>query len=261
MLISTRMLEEYTIAATDGEVGKVRDCFFDDHAWVVRYLVVESGSWLSSRQVLVSPYAIGEPDATNKLLPVRVSKEQVRNSPDIDTRQTVTRQHEMLYAKYYGYPYYWGGTGLWGDSLYEPILPLALSAFDATDAEEAVSDEPSPADDPHLRSAQAVSGYHIHASDGELGHVSDFLIEENTWAIRYLVVSTSNWWGGNKVLIPPQWITDISWDDRTVNLQLTREKIKAAPLFESCYELNRQQELDFYRHYERPNYWDRQGPL
>jgi hypothetical protein len=112
------------------------------------------------------------------------------------------------------------------------------------------------AHDPHLRSAVSVSGYHIHANDGDLGHVCDLLIDEDSWAIRYMEVSTSNWWGGRDVLVPPQWIGGIDWQSKTVNLNLRREKIHGAPQFESCYELNRQLELDFYRHYPRPQYWD-----
>jgi hypothetical protein len=206
--------------------------------------------------VLISPYAIGKPDNEEKVLPVRITMEQVKNSPDIDTHQSVSRQHEVEYAKYYGYPYYWGGNSIWGNDLYLPmvsdvtevVVDKAIASSTATHLEQ---------HDPHLRSAVAVSGYHIHAKDGELGHVSDLLIEEDSWAIRYMVVSTSNWWGGHDVLIPPQWISDISWEKNVVNLNLTLEKIQGAPQFESCYELNRQQELDFYRHYARPNYWDR----
>lgn len=249
MLTSAKLLKEYRIEATDGDVGKVRDCLFDDRAWVVRYLTVETGSWLESRQVLISPYGVDEADDALKSLAVRVTQEQVRNSPDIDTHKPVSRQHEEAYAKYYGYPFYWGGDGLWGESMYLPeLLPTQLQVTGLNPPED---------DDPHLRSCQAVQNYNVQALDGDVGSVDDFLIEKDTWAIRYLVVNTGHWWSGHQVLIPPQWATSVSWADSKVSLNLSREVIQAAPAFFSCHELNRQIELDFYRHYDRPTYWDR----
>ena len=258
MLFSMRSLKGYTVTASDGAVGKVQDGLFDDQAWVIRYVVVDAGSWLSSRQVLVSPYAMDTPDTEAKNLPVHISKEQVKNSPGIDTHPSVSRQHEMEFSRYYGYPYYWGGEGLWGDSVYLSSVSdrtaLASSSYARDNAAQAAA---ATASDPHLRSSTEVLGYHIHALDGELGHVSDVLVEADSWAIRYLVVSTSNWWLGHEVLVPPQWIVGVSWEDRIVDLNVSREKIQGAPRFESTMELNRQQELAFFRHHERPAYWSK----
>jgi hypothetical protein len=249
MLTSAKLLKDYRIAATDGDIGKVSDCLFDDRAWVIRYVAVETGSWLESREVLISPYAIGEANDVNKTLPVHITQEQVRNSPDIDTHKSVSRQHEVEYAQYYGYPYYWHGDGLWGESAY---LPLQTPVVEPTIASHALD-----IDDPRLRSCEAVEGYRIQALDGEVGSVTDFLVEKDSWAIRYLVVDTGHWWSGNQVLMPPQWATGIHWSENTVSVNLSRDVIKAAPPFYSCHALNQQLELDFYRHYDKPTYWDR----
>jgi hypothetical protein len=253
MLRTMHELKSYVIGASDGDVGHVSDSFFDDEDWVIRYLVVETGSWLNSRKVLISPYAVGDADWGAHRLPVRISKEQVKNSPDIDTEKPVSRQHEAVYADYYGYPYYWEGGGYWGGDMYYPTLPLREPSGDNIKGQRHKATE-----DPHLRSCQAVVGYRVHASDGELGHVSSMLVDEETWAIRYLVVDTSNWWMGHQVLISPQWITGIRWYQSSVDIDLTRENIQGSPVFESSDALNRQHELDLYRYYDRPNYWERE---
>lgn len=269
MLRSLQDLENYTIRATDGEIGQVRDLFFDDHSWVVRYLVVETGSWLSSRKVLISPLAIGKPDWNQRLLPVSITKEQVRNSPDIDTEKPVSRQHEMRYLGYYGYPYYWGGSGLWGMGAYPSLMLTGYGGRSSTpsglEPEPGVANARQEAarhldEDPHLRSAKAVMHYHIHAKDGDIGHVQGVLVDEQTWAIRYLVVNTSNWWLGHLVLIAPQWIEKVSWIDATVSVDLTRKSVQEAPLYDSAATLNRQEEERMYGHYKRPGYWSRETP-
>ena len=263
MLRNTKDIENYAIGATDGNVGQVKDFYFDDHAWVIRYLVVDTGSWLSSRKVLISPISIHAPDWTARTLPVAITREQVRNSPDIDTDRPVSRQHEMQYLGYYGYSPYWGGTGLWGAGMYPYGMYPGRAGFGWDGAgREKVNDEVARAeqarhqdDDPNLRSCNAVIGYHIHATDGEIGHVQGMLIDEDTWAIRYIVVNTSNWWFGHQVLIAPQWIKDVSWPDKRVSVDLTRASVKDAPPYDSTAELNRERESGLYRHYRRPGYW------
>jgi hypothetical protein len=161
----------------------------------------------------------------------------------------------MRYADFYGYPYYWGGMGIWGDGMYVPMVPPAgVGQSPAAVARREAAQHAN--DDPHLRSCQAVVGYHIHASDGDIGHVAGMLVDEETWALRYLVVDTTNWWGGHQVLIAPKWIESISWDASKVNVNLNRQSIMDSPRYESTAELNRQYEMDLYRHYQRSAYWD-----
>lgn len=258
MLRSMQELTHYTIGATDGEIGHVTDFFFDDEAWVIRYLVVETGSWLMSRKVLISPFSVMQADWMHQRLPVRITREQVKNSPDIDTEKPVSRQHEMLYSDYYGYPYYWGESGFWGDGLYFPVMATGGVGLGAADAAKIAATRPT-TDDPHLRSCQAVVGHHIHARDGDIGHVQGMLVDEDTWALRYLVVDTTNWWGGHQVLISPNWIEAIRWDDSQVTVNLSRQAIRDAPGFDSTAALNRQHEMDLYRHYDRPSYWENES--
>ncbi|MHB8455619.1 MAG: PRC-barrel domain-containing protein [Acidiferrobacterales bacterium] len=264
MLRSTNELENYAIRATDGTIGHVKDFYFDDERWVIRYLVVDTGTWLLSRKVLISPIAIGRPNWTDKELPVAITKEQVKNSPDIDTDKPVSRQHEIRYLGYYGYPDYWGGTGLWGGGAYPSMMMPGYAGYLSTphavrpEAEEAYARAEAARhqdDDPHLRSGKVVMKYHIHATDGEIGHVQDLLVDEETWAIRYIIVDTSNWWLGHQVLIAPQWIQDVSWPDATVSVNLTRQAVKNAPPYTSAAPLDREQEVGIYKHYGRPSYW------
>jgi uncharacterized protein YrrD len=263
MLRRLKDLEDCTIGATDGDIGKVEDFYFDDHAWVVRYLVVETGSWLSSRKVLISPISVRKHDWASHTLPVAITRAQVASSPDIDTDRPVSRQHEERLLDFYGYSAYWGGYGLWGGAM----IPMAMHPGyvglpgDAAQQEAAVEENVRAEqarhrdDDPNLRSCKSVIGYHLEASDGEVGHVDGLLLDEDTWAIRYLIVNTSNWWGGHQVLIAPQWIEGVHWAERTVTVAMTRDAVKAAPPYDPSTDLDRQGEDGLYTHYGRMPYW------
>jgi hypothetical protein len=264
MLRSMKDLQDYVIRATDGIIGHVRDFYFDDEAWVVRYLVVDTGTWLSNRKVLISPIAIGHPNWMERELPVSITKKQVKNSPDIDTQKPVSRQHEMRYLGYYGYPYYWGGAGLWGAGLYPNMMMPGYAGFvpapnaEQPEAENAYARADATRhqnDDPHLRDCKAVMKYHIEATDGDIGHIQGLLVEEETWAIRYIIVNTSNWWLGHEVLIAPQWIQDVNWYDATISVNLTRQALKDAPPYDSAISLDREQEALIHEHYARAGYW------
>jgi sporulation protein YlmC with PRC-barrel domain len=265
MLRSVQDLEGYAIRATDGTIGHVKDFYIDDKTWVVRYLVVETGSWLSSRKVLISPFSIGHPDWTERILPVSITKEKVKSSPDIDTDKPVSRQHEMQYLGYYGYPYYWGRAGLWGGGAYPGAMLTGVeygksgAEHLATQADHtragAETDQRRQEGDAHLRSCRALLRYHIEATDGGMGEVKGLLVDEDTWAIRYLIVETSNWWLGNQVLISPQWIQQISWSGATIAVNLTRQAVKDAPSYDSSVPLSRDQEMHLHQHHGRTGYW------
>jgi uncharacterized protein YrrD len=262
MLRSLNDMEKYSIRATDGDIGQVKDFYFDDVAWVIRYLVVETGSWLASKKVLISPISIHAPDWVQHVLPVRITKDQVKKSPDIDTDKPVSLQYQHQYHDYYGYPYYWGGDGIWGGGLYPTALMPGYVHGDDAVARRAAEEAYAKAerlrhrnDDPHLRSCKAVVGYHIHASDGEIGHVESLIVDQDTWAIRYFVINTSNWWVGHKVLIAPQWISGVHWQNQTVAVDMTREAVRSSPAFLSTAEMNRSQEVGLYTHYGRTRYW------
>lgn len=253
MLRNVKELSGYSVHAKDGVMGEVDDLYFDDEAWAIRYLVVDTGRWLSGRKVLIPPAAIGRPDWLGQTLSVSLTKAQVEGCPPIDTRKPVSRQHEAEYSKYFGYPYYWGAGDLWGPGAYPGALALEIEVAEAAKGRPAAAMQ-NP-DDSHLRSCRAVTGYHIHASDGDIGHVDDFLVDDHTWAIRYLIVDTSNWWGGHQVLVAPQWIDAVSWSESKVTVPMTRESVKHAPAYASAAQLDRQQEQGIYEHYGHAGYW------
>lgn len=268
MLRTISDLKKYTIHATDGDMGHVVDCYFDDQLWAVRYLIVETGMWLFNRKVLISPIAIGKPDWDNKALAVQLTKEQVKNSPAIDTDKPVSRQHENDYIGYYGYPGYWGGAGLWGVGMYPDLmmqgyvnntLPIEISERKKEQKIALEIAETHASDDIHLRSCNEVIGYGLHATDGDVGHVSGMLVDEKSWAIRYLIVETGHWWSGHTVLIAPLWIDQIQWSERNVTVSLTQNEVKNAPLYDSSMPLNRELEIKMHQHYRRAGYWQREG--
>jgi hypothetical protein len=257
------------IEATDGALGHIRDFYFDDEVWVIRYLIVETGNWLSNRRVLVSPMAMDESNWTSKRLPVRLTREQVRECPSIDTDKPVSRQHELQFAGYYGYPNYWGGGGLWGEGSYPAAMLTGVGYGSSGSGQLAAQARrerlTSAADqrkegDPHLRSCNAIAEYHIHAVDGEIGRVQSMLVDEESWAIRYLIVNTSYWWLGHQVLIAPEWITDLSWIERKVTIDLTCQAIKESPHWDPALLPDRSQESQVYQHYGRKGYWQFETP-
>jgi hypothetical protein len=224
MLFSLQSMIGYPIRAKDGDLGTVLDFYFDDATWTIRYMVAETGTWLSGRKVLVSFVALGKPDWESRTFSVRLDCDQVRNSPDIDTERPVYRQHEVELHEHYRWPRYWEGAygGTFGITSY----PL----FDNDPG-----DEPSDSkrtDDPHLRSTRHVTGYHILATDGGIGHVGDFVVDDENWALRYMVVDTGKWLPGRKVLISPAWIKSVIWADKSMHLDHSREDVKISPDFD-----------------------------
>ncbi|HEV8530859.1 MAG TPA: PRC-barrel domain-containing protein [Methylomirabilota bacterium] len=261
MLHSARELVGYTIGATDGDIGAVHDFYFDDESWTIRYLVADTGDWLPGRKVLISPMALREPRWTTQRLPVGLTRAQVERSPGVDTARPVTRHYEAELAGHYGYPYYWAGPYRWGAGPYPfapiapepvPVEPEALTTLER----EGMANVEHRDSDRHLRSVQEVRGYYIQAADGDIGHVDDFLIDDRTWAIRYMVIDTRNWWPGKQVLVSPEWIAAVSWNDSKVHIDLTREVVKSAPEYDPAHPLERELESRLHEHYGRRKYWE-----
>jgi|CZKS01.1.fsa_nt_gi hypothetical protein len=250
MLTNAAFLKGLAIHATDGELGTVDQFYFDDETWAIRYLAVETGGWLGGRQVLISPMSVLHTDWPAKRLDVSLTKKQVENSPDINTHLPVSRQHEAEYNLYYGYPYYWGGPFLWGPVPYPADLAIPTTA--STKAADRVESESA---DSHLFSAEAITGYYVEATDGEIGHVDGFVIDDEAWAIRYVEVATRNWLPGKKVLISPAWIERVSWAESNISVGLSREAIKSCPEYLLSRPLTREYEDQLHAHYGRPPYW------
>ncbi len=254
MIRSVKHLTKFTITATDGDVGSVVDFYFDDERWAIRYLVVDTGKWWPGRKVLISPISVMRAEWGNQRLLLSLPRDRVRNAPDIDTHKPVSRQHESAYFDYYGYPYYWGAPGLWG-AYPTPMLPTAGEIAQAGRQVAAEGQRAAERGDAHLRSASEVTGYTIHATDGDLGHVEDLMFDDVSWAVRYLVIDTSNWWFGKHVLIAPDWISNINWSNRTVTVNVSRQVLKNAPAYDRAAHLDRQWEAAYYQHLQQPGYW------
>ena len=214
------------LGASDGEIGHVKDFYFEDQNWAVRYVVADTGSWLAGRKVLLSPHAFGSLHQAGKLLLVNLTRKQIENSPSIESHKPVSRQYEEEYYRYHGWPYYWQGDGLWGMSGF-PILELPAKPLPS---KPATPNGPQPERaDAHLRSAQAVNGYHIQASDGTIGHICDFMMDAQTWAIQQLVVKTGHRFSGSEVQIPTSQVGRISYDKSTVFVNLTSKAVEQCP--------------------------------
>lgn len=255
ILQSIRKLEGYRILATtgEGEVGQVKEVYFDDEKWVVRYLVVDTGGWLSGRSVLISPYAVLSIDWPHRAIFVNLTRNQVEGSPGIDTDKPVSRQQEAEYHRYYGYPEYWPAATFWA---WGALPVIAMSDPRIREEEEARRHAAARREgaDAHLRSSKVVLGYRIEASDDVIGHVEDFLFDEKTWAIRYLIIDTRNWLHGKHVLISPSWIRAVNWIERTLSVALTRQEIEQSPEYDAAHAPSPQYERALHRHYSRSHH-------
>lgn len=272
MLCKFKTLKGYKLNSLDGEIGKIIEFYFDGKHWTIRYLVAETGNWLIDRQVLISPYALGLVMSQEQSINVNLTKEQIESSPSLDTDKPVSQQFEESFYDYYGWPMYWGGAYSWGGS-YSPKIMLEAGRRQGSaqgsrqkgleeapivvPTEETLRDSSQDEStyDIHLRSTLEVIGYNIHAKDGEIGHVEDFIIDDETWAIRYLVVATRSWWPGKKVIISPEWIENVSWGESKVFINLSRKIIKQSPEYIETSLLTRAYETGLHYLYNLPGYW------
>ena len=245
MLCDAKTLTGYKLSSRDGEIGKVKEFYFDDQYWTIRYLVADTGNWLTGRQVLISPYALLAVNREEQDIAIDLTKKQIEESPSLNTDKPVSRQFEETYNGYYGWPMYWGGPYAWGS--YPYMVRAHEKLKEPTQAQKAW--------DPHLRSTHEVRGYHVQAADGEMGHVEDFIVDDETWAIRYLVIDTQNWWPGKKVLVSPHWIERVSWGEAKVSVNLPRATLRQSPEYTDASLLTRDYETGLHRHYNRPGYW------
>lgn len=251
MLRNLNEVRGYDIVATDGELGKATDFYFDDRSWCVRYLVVDTG-WLFGREVLLGPEAVNRVDMKDEAIPVSLSKQQIEESPDIGADPPVSKQEELMLRRHYGWPSYWDVyPATFG--MAPAVATLQPAEADAVRAMAADRDEPGV--DIHLRSVNEVGAYDIAARDGEIGDVTDFIVEDDTWSIRYLVVDTGKWLPGRKVLLSLAWADGIDWSKRQVRFDLTRQEIEDSPAYDPKKPVERDYEIMLHRHLGRIGYW------
>jgi len=234
------------IRGSDGELGTVQDVYFDHHRWAARYLVVDTGSWLEERRILISPICVENIEWDTKSVPVRLTRQQLEGGPHIDTDEPVSRQQELAYLGYYGYPSYWDGPFMWGATSYPyPTGPELIIAANGTPAH---TDDSL---DSHLRSAREVRSYHLRTTRASMGYVDDFLIDDESWAIRYIVVDTREWCPDKHVVISPQWITRVDWAEKLVIVDVTRDTVQRSPEYDPAIDYSRLREASLYQHYQR----------
>ena len=242
MFRSTNELKGYKVLATDGDCGTVQDFLFDDVSHIMRYLVVNTGGWLTDRQVLISPVAIEQPDLDSFELPTVLSKANIESAPAVDTEQPVSRQYETALASFYNWPVYWGSS----------LSPVMNRPTASVELEERVAARDG---DPHLRSVNEVTGYEIQCMEDTIGHVEDMIVDTESWSLRYLVIDTRNWLPGKKVIIAFDWLTHFTWEDHKAHLDLTRSQVENAPSYDPRLPVNRAYETQLYDFYGRPTYW------
>lgn len=252
MLRSVNKLNGYMIKATDGDIGQVEEFFFDDATWTIRYLAAKTGGWFTGEKVLLSPAVLGEPDWSGQVFPVMLTRKQVEESPPVDMDKPVSRQKEAELHTYYNLSPYWSPAGLVRPG-YPPVEPQRSAVASVMEQDEAVVVQED--QDPNLRSSREISGYTIHASDGDIGHVEDFLVDDKFWIIRYMIIDTRNWLPGRKVLVAPDWIERFTWTERKVDVNMTRREIKDSPEYDPSTPFSREYEEKLFNHYNLPFYW------
>ena len=251
---SIKALRGYTLQAVDGDIGRTKDFLFDDVDWAVRYMVADTGRWIPKRRVLISPISIGEPDWTARRVPVLLSKQQIQDAPGVSEDEPVSRQHESELLRYHGYAPYWLGPDVWGGG----ILPSLLreESLESDDDARGVTTTVRPRPDPHLRSVEEVVGYEVKAKDDEVGRVADFIVDDESWIVRYVVVETGGWRSARKVLVAPDWFIEFDWGRATAVVDLTRDQIEAGPEYDPALTIDRSFEARLYDRLGRTSYWD-----
>jgi len=235
MLRSVTEILGYVLSANNGEIGKCSDLLFDDDSWRVRFMVADTARWLPGRKVLVSPIHLDAPEWSTRRFPVSLSRQQIEGCPPLDEHAPVSRRQEAAFFEYYGLNKYWTDQREEAQRLSEEAV-----------AEAGVREEI------HLRSMAEVRGYHIRAKDGEIGHVDDFIVTDDSWRVAFLVIDTRNWLPGKKVLISPTWVDSVNWASHLVRVGLTKKAVKESPEYDPNQPVNRDYETRLYDYYGRP---------
>lgn len=245
MLDKGKSLLEYRLSSMNEEIGRIKEFCFDDRHWAIRYLVADTGPWLPGRQVLISPYALKAVSRERHRIALGVTKRQIEDAPWLAPDQPVSPQFEDAYYAFHGWPVYWRGPYAWGPSPH-PDRGRKYRA-DGTAAETAWARQ--------LRRTSEVNGAYVQTTDGEMGHVEDFIVDDDTWAIRYLIISAQNWWPGKRVLVSPQWIQQVMWERWEIFVALSGEAIRQAPEYTENLLVTREYEARLHGHYGRRRYW------
>jgi len=236
MLEDIKHLYGRKLGATDGDIGHIKDFYFDDKTWKLRYIVADTGSWLSGRQVLLSPdafgaHAFGKLEMNTDVLRVNLTRKQIEDSPSIDSHRPVSRQYEEDYYRYYGWPAYWSAGGVGGIGGVSGFPGIAVPIMPAIHPVP----EKYPRADLHLRSARATAGYQVDAIDGKMGSLSSFMVDGKTWTIHDLAIETGHWYAGKTILIPTRNVLRIGYEDSTVFIDFKAEDLRRTEKYEIAH--------------------------
>ncbi|NGP46129.1 PRC-barrel domain containing protein [Bacillaceae bacterium SIJ1] len=278
MLYKGKELESYKLGATDGDIGKIEDFYFDESQFVVRYIVADTRTWFFGGEVLLSPEAFQKVDPSDRIVHVNLTKDQIKDSPKPNQEQPINRQFEKDLSDFHGWRYYWlsaGGAGAGyntpGTGAPGPVVPVAPVPEEAGSHSQRNLDET--VDETHegyeekeleehlqhensqLQSMDDLKGYEVHVKEGYVGKIDDMILEDGTWKIRYLVVDVGIGIDTKLVLISPDWVKEISWIDQTITAPLEHDLVEHAPVFEEDQPLTREYEEKLYDYYNQQRYW------
>lgn len=242
-------VESYKVVASDGDVGSVVGFLLDDERWTVRYLVVETGGFVGGRRLLVSPIGFRKRPNPHGRFHLGMTIDKVQKSPSIDLTQPISRKQEREFNDYNRYPPYWGLKGLWGAGAHPSALVMRQGSSETLGDTNAAMEC-------RLRSDKDLRGLEVQGRDGEIGRISDFIIDAETWEVRYWVVATGSWWPEHRVLIAPQWATLTSATEQSLHVDISRESFMTGPAWNPAVPIGREYETRLYGHYARPVYWD-----
>ncbi|MCB8942993.1 MAG: PRC-barrel domain-containing protein [Ardenticatenaceae bacterium] len=255
ILATMKELNGFELQAKDGKLGKIEELYFDEETWAVRYLVVNVGNWLLRDYVLLSPTSVEDVDREAEVVRVALTKDQIENSPDINTHKPISREKEERLHAYFNWPPYWRAMPMVAAGAAPHGAPVApIAPYDLAPEEE--KEMAAKGIQSSLRSTKEVSGYDVFANDGELGHVETFLVDTLRWIVRYVVVDTGTWLPGRKVLIAPMWVSGIRWADSEMYLKLTQREVETSPEYDPEQHLYRDYETRLYDHYGQLPYWE-----
>jgi uncharacterized protein YrrD len=215
--------------------GRCSDCLFDEKLWVIRYVVVDTGGIFSHRELIISPFLFPKPEAGafERCLVTKLTRDQIEHSPPLESDAPISRRYEWELARHYGYPVYWSGSAVWGYSPF-PIISALDPSTRLVGPEEVQRHEEKMEEigESHLRSCNEVMGYDVFCSEEHLGTIVDFILETKTWRIRHLIVRTGTWLSRKNVALSPEWVSEISWEDRCLVVTgMGRDKLVGAPEF------------------------------
>jgi hypothetical protein len=250
MLVNTSRIENSKIHATDGAVGKVTTFLFDEEQWVLRYIVAKYGFLFFGGRILLSPISVTGTVGDGEEIRVGLTKGQIKNAPSADLARPISRRKEEQFHRYYQIPVYWGGAGLWGSAM--TPMEAGTVTYEPNAEQEPIG---AAEEEYHLRSTNEVEGYRVHATDKEVGTVASFLIEDSTWAVRYLRIDATEEIGNGNLYVSPHWVDEISWIERKISLEMDSTRLSEAPTVGVEGTLTRDEEEQLHEFFGQARYW------